>query len=591
MATNAPLMLALPQSNSTSNSNSSNNLGLKNSPQAISSIFDYIQHLTAAVAALAAATSTDVKGNLMGCSSVANSLLSTAAASGSNVSRMEDYLVSQQTELPGGHNLSNHRSTHHLLRFAPYALHRPQLQSAPISQQPSLYLPVSLHHNNGSSSSGNPSYSHHLSHHPHLHSHHHHHHHHHHQKIGSPKRSNSPSVIEGTHIGHLYPEILEMIFEKLSVRDRGRAAQVCTSWRDAAYSKSVWKGVEAKLHLKRSSPNLFPSLVKRGIKKVQILSLRRTLKDVVVNVPQLTELNLSGCYNVTDMNLGHAFSIDLPNLKVLDLSLCKQITDSSLGRIAQYLKNLETLELGGCCNITNTGLLLIAWGLKKLKHLNLRSCWHISDQGIGHLAGLSKKTAEGNLALESLGLQDCQRLSDEALGHIAQGLTSLKVINLSFCVSVTDSGLKHLAKMPELQELNLRSCDNISDIGMAYLTEGCTGLTCLDVSFCDKITDHALAHIANGLDNLKSLSLNQCQITDEGIEKIAKSLRDLEVLNIGQCIRITDNGLKFLVESSSGKSLKSIDLYGCTQLSSNGLDCIMKLPKLSKLNLGLWVVR
>jgi len=203
--------------------------------------------------------------------------------------------------------------------------------------------------------------------------------------------------VEGTHISNLFPELLEQIFEHLPVRDLGRAAQVCTAWRDAAYAKSVWKGVEAKLHLKRSSPSLFNCLVKRGIKKVQILSLRRSLKDLVLGVPALTSLNLSGCFNVADMNLGHAFSVDLPNLKTLDLSLCKQITDTSLGRIAQHLRNLETLELGGCCNITNTGLLLIAWGLKKLKHLNLRSCWHISDQGIGHLAGFSRETAEGNL--------------------------------------------------------------------------------------------------------------------------------------------------------------------------------------------------
>lgn len=458
---------------------------------------------------------------------------------------MEDHLM-QQTELPGGH--ITHRP-HHLLRFAPYALHRPHLQ--PVVPPLYLHAPPRI--------------------------------------PARPKTPISPPPPEGTHIGHLYPEILEIIFQKLAVRDKGRAAQVCTAWRDAAYSKSVWKGVEAKLHLKRPSPTLFASLVKRGIKKIQILSLRRSLKDVVIGVPNMISLNLSGCYNVSDVNLGHAFSMDLQNLKELDLSLCKQITDSSLGRIATHLKNLEVLELGGCCNLTNTGLLLIAWGLKKLKRLNLRSCWHISDQGIGHLAGLSKETAEGNLELEYLGLQDCQRLSDEALGHIAQGLKSLKSINLSFCVSVTDSGLKHVARMPQLQELNLRSCDNISDIGMAYLTEGGSAIVSLDVSFCDKISDQALSHISQGLFHLRTLSLNQCQITDEGISKLAKSLHELETLNIGQCSRITDKGLQTLAEELT--NLKNIDLYGCTQLTPAGLEIVMKLPKLTQVNLGLWAVR
>ncbi|KAJ9582696.1 hypothetical protein L9F63_022963, partial [Diploptera punctata] len=398
-----------------------------------------------------------------------------------------------------------------------------------------------------------------------------------------------PEPSNQTHVSCLYPEILALIFGYLDVRDKGRAAQVCASWRDAAYHKSVWRGVEAKLHLRRANPSLFASLVKRGIRRVQVLSLRRSLRDVVQGIPNLESLNLSGCYNVTDIGLSHAFVADVPSLTQLNLSLCKQVTDTSLGRIAQYLKNLEVLELGGCCNVTNTGLLLIAWGLKNLRRLNLRSCWHVSDQGISHLAGLNRDTADGNLALEYLGLQDCQRLSDEALKHVSLGLTGLKSINLSFCVSITDSGLKHLAKMVSLRDLNLRSCDNISDIGMAYLAEGGSRISSLDVSFCDKIGDQALVHVSQGLFNLRSLSLSACQISDEGICRIAKTLHDLETLNIGQCSRITDKGLQTIADSL--RNLRCIDLYGCTRITTHGLERIMKLPQLSTLNLGLWHVR
>lgn len=392
-----------------------------------------------------------------------------------------------------------------------------------------------------------------------------------------------------THVSCLYPEILALIFGYLEVRDKGRAAQVCVSWRDAAYHKSVWRGVEAKLHLRRANPSLFMSLVRRGIRRVQVLSLRRSLRDVVQGIPNLESLNLSGCYNVTDIGLSHAFVSEVPMLTQLNLSLCKQVTDTSLGRIAQYLKNLEVLELGGCCNVTNTGLLLIAWGLKNLRRLNLRSCWHVSDQGISHLAGLNREAADGNLALEHLGLQDCQRLSDEALKHVSVGLTGLKSINLSFCVSITDSGLKHLAKMVSLRELNLRSCDNISDIGMAYLAEGGSRISSLDVSFCDKIGDQALVHVSQGLFNLRSLSLSACQISDDGICRIARTLHDLETLNIGQCSRISDKGLQTIAECL--RNLRCIDLYGCTRISTVGLERIMKLPQLSTLNLGLWHVR
>ncbi|KOC65405.1 F-box/LRR-repeat protein 14 [Habropoda laboriosa] len=458
-----------------------------------------------------------------------------------------------------------HRSGHY------YQLHQPQLAAIPSSQsQGILYNSNNTpHYTSGAISL--PAYAQGLS------------------SRQQPQVTSRGTITPSTHISCLYPEILALIFSYLEVRDKGRAAQVCTAWRDAAYYRSVWRGVEARLHLRKQAPALFASLVRRGVKRIQVLSLRRGLGDVLKGVPNLEALNLSGCYNITDAGLINAFCQEYSTLIELNLSLCKQVSDISLGRIVQYLKNLEHLELGGCCNITNGGLLCIAWNLKKLKRLDIRSCWQVSDLGIAHLAGVNREAAGGNLALEHLSLQDCQRLSDEALRHVSIGLTTLKSINLSFCVCITDSGVKHLAKMSSLRELNLRSCDNISDIGMAYLAEGGSRISSLDVSFCDKIGDQALVHISQGLFNLKSLSLSACQISDEGICKIAKTLHDLETLNIGQCSRLTDKGLYTIAESM--KHLKCIDLYGCTKISTNGLERIMKLPQLSTLNLGLWHVR
>lgn len=394
-------------------------------------------------------------------------------------------------------------------------------------------------------------------------------------------------VQEGTTIDNLYPEILCLIFEKLDLQSKGRAAQVCRRWWDAAYLKSVWKGCEAKLHLRRANPTLFPSLVRRGIKKVQVLSLRKSLRELINGIPQLESLNLSGCYNLSDSALDTAFNRDIPSLKVLNLSLCKDVTDNSLGRIATHCKNLESLELGGCTKITNTGLLLISWGLKRIRSLNLRSCWQISDHGIGHLTGINSQPNTGAKTLEEISLQDCQKLTDESLKHISEGLSNIQKINLSFCVSVTDTGLKSLSRIPTLQELNLRSCDNVSDIGVGFLAEGgSSSLSHLDVSFCDRVSDSAMAHVATGLSNLRCLSLSSCQITDAGIAKVTKDLSRLHTLNIGQCTKLTDKSLEVIANQL--KSLRSIDLYGCTKISSEGLKVLNKCENLKVVNLGLW---
>lgn len=102
------------------------------------------------------------------------------------------------------------------------------------------------------------------------------------------------SVAEhGTHISRLYPELLALIFERLPVRDRGRAAQVCRAWRDAADRRSVWRGVEAALHLRKPAPVLFASLARRGVRRLQVLSLRRGLRDAVAALPGLESLSLA----------------------------------------------------------------------------------------------------------------------------------------------------------------------------------------------------------------------------------------------------------------------------------------------------------
>ncbi len=344
--------------------------------------------------------------------------------------------------------------------------------------------------------------------------------------------------------------------------------------------------------------------------------MRKSLSDLVKGIPDLESLNLSGCYNLSDNEL--AFNKEIPKLKTLNLSLCKEVTDHSLGRIATNCKNLEAVDLAGCSKITNNGLLYVSWGLKKLKRLNLRSCRQISDQGIGYLCGVDDAPHPGSLMLEDLSLQDCQKLSDESLRHISQGLPSLRSLNLSFCVSITDTGLKSLAKMASLREINLRSCDNVSDIGIGFLAEPSENsnpssppppaasdaaassngngqhqrhlpLQRLDVSFCGNVTDASLRHIATGLISLRSLSMTTCAITDGGLAKLANNLSGLEELNIGQCVNVSDEGLTHLAASEAKMScLSSIDLYGCPRITETAVSKLKsKLPKLTKLNLSL----
>jgi len=243
---------------------------------------------------------------------------------------------------------------------------------------------------------------------------------------------------------------------------------------------------------------------------VQVLSMRRSLKALTAGLPGLQSLNLSGCYNVSDAALAQALSGSLPLLTTLNLSLCKQITDSTLYCISSHLVSLRHVDVSGCGNITNKGILQITCKLKSLQTLNLRSCRNVTDQGIAYVAGIGRTSCSDASLLERLCLQDLQKLTDNALKYVSQGLQMLQSLNLSFCSSITDVGLKFIAKMPALSELNLCSCDNVTDVGIGHLASSEeSSIVSLDVSFCEHIGDKSLTHIGNGSMRYRTESYKQ----------------------------------------------------------------------------------
>ena len=82
--------------------------------------------------------------------------------------------------------------------------------------------------------------------------------------------------------------------------------------------------------------------------------------------------------------------------------------------------------------------------------------------------------------------------------------------------------------------------------------------------------------------------MTTCAVTDSGIERLAasKAATSLEELNVGQCVTLTDAGLKAIGDKM--KSLRKLDLYGCSKLSGSAIERTRsQLPSLKRLKLEL----
>ncbi len=137
-------------------------------------------------------------------------------------------------------------------------------------------------------------------------------------------------------------------------------------------------------------------------------------------------------------------------------------------------------------------------------------------------------------------------------------MPKLEILDLD-CETVTDAGMRILARAPALRQLGIRA---------------------------PKVTDQGVQAICK-LDGLESLGLQDAQITDQGVRAICR-LDNLEQLGL-QDTQITNVGLRYIgtlkhlhnfgiseEDVASGSDLQAID---------DGLKYIAGLPKLRSLTL------
>ncbi|KAL2969709.1 hypothetical protein AAZX31_15G096500 [Glycine max] len=179
----------------------------------------------------------------------------------------------------------------------------------------------------------------------------------------------------------------------------------------------------------------------------------------------------------------------------------------------------------------------------------------ISDSGLTALA-------EGFPKLEKLRLIFCSNVTSEGLSSLARKCTSLKSLDMQGCY-VGDQGLAAVGQCcKQLEDLNLRFCEGLNDIGLVELALGVgNALKSLGVAACAKITDVSM----------ETLSLDSEFIHNKGVLSVIKGCPHLKVLKL-QCINLTDDVLK--VVGTRWLSLELLALYSFQRFTDKGLCAI-----------------
>ncbi|KAK3095521.1 hypothetical protein FSP39_015599 [Pinctada imbricata] len=298
-------------------------------------------------------------------------------------------------------------------------------------------------------------------------------------------------------------------------------------------------------------------------------------------------------------------------LKHVSLTYCDQITDELLKLLASSGCKLKSLALSGCKNVTDNGVKaatenqdelecidlnelpqLTSKGLKSIKsptltHVNLKMCPNITSEGVRIIVQNNKNIKEIRLAGRGI-----SKLDDSVYFAMADGLGNTLEYMKSGPHTMSDDSLKVIAvKCSNLKEVNLHGCTRLTGEAIIALSQGCTSMTSLDLSYCIGLRGSPSNQCLWTLPtSLTELSLCGVGLEDETLlVECLQRLKKLKSVRLCGIPALNDKTLE-LILSDLGENLLDLDLSGGSQssLTDLGLESITKYcTKLRSINLSM----
>lgn len=336
----------------------------------------------------------------------------------------------------------------------------------------------------------------------------------------------------------------------------------------------------------------------------------KSLVYLLSNVPGLKSLQIDGCREL--LMAGRLFETEqdqillreaLRNVTALSMPNNRYLSDALFSRIVIVMGNLEKLDLSGCHISFHKGLYkrfypkafgidasesiltflhiskFIAIAAAHLKHLNFSSTL-IDGTALETLASTE------NLSLNSITLRQCDQLTNPGIVKLIQSQVALQHLDLSFSVRITDHCVAEICQvLPNLKTLKLRRCRALTDysvVEMAKLEQ----LEVLDISECEAITGKGLAEgiAAKPRPKLKELYISALNICEKSIIKVSESCPYLLVLDLSFCLNaVSDVCIQMIFKNLVW--IRQLHLDTCERLSDAGMTGAEMLEKLEKFRL------
>lgn len=251
----------------------------------------------------------------------------------------------------------------------------------------------------------------------------------------------------------------------------------------------------------------------------------------------LKTLNLSRCIKISDDGIVRFFDVFEGAIQKIDLSGCVQCSNATADTLStKQCGSLEDIRMNGLSQISAERLSTMLTACKLLKHFEiaaeLRSaCTHRKSM-VPHISDIVLTRAKYS-ALEVVLLSGASMISDTGAIAMVIKCKNIHTLDLSYCNGVTDELLVALSRNNQgLRHLVMAGNSKISDVGFCQLTSKCRALKHLDLTSCLRLTDVGVKSILN-CEELEYLNIRGVdQVTDRPIQILSYFCQKLKFLDI-----------------------------------------------------------
>ncbi|XP_059154244.1 F-box and leucine-rich repeat protein 13-like [Physella acuta] len=390
-------------------------------------------------------------------------------------------------------------------------------------------------------------------------------------------------------------ELITHILRFLSFSDRQEASLVCKNWYSASLHPLLQKNVVVKckppekdalpfgLITQRLTHIDFGDWGTRSISEENLVSLLSKCSSLIVlDLSRCDHLFLSGRLLAGELDR-NALKKSLINVRELKLECLRHMTDVTFLRLVSVLPNIQKISLAstqiifGSTNYNfdpsspvmlqfSTILKFVYERSKRIKAIDL-GYTNIPNNALDTLAKID------GLVLDEISLKSCQEISDKGLVMFVSKQQSLKILNISDCKEIgkSKSFFSYLAKcLPQLHTLKLRKCPKLGECDIESLGDF-KSLSNLDLGEAINLHDKDLIKgLCSKGPRLSSLFMPFCpDIHDEFVIQLCNSNYALIHLDLSSCLKLTDSAVHAITRTLT--MLQTLRLPYCREISDVGI--------------------